>query len=38
MSDSEPTLRDVLNAVREVSRTVHSHTAVLDRHTQLLEE
>ena len=28
MSDAEPTLKDVLDAVHEVSRTVHRHTAI----------
>jgi hypothetical protein len=30
MSDAEPTLREILDAVQEVSRTVHRHTALLE--------
>jgi DNA repair ATPase RecN len=32
MSDAEPTLREILDAVQEVSRTVHRHTALLEDH------
>jgi hypothetical protein len=38
MSDAEPTLRDVLAAVHEVSRTVHRHTAILEEHGRKLDE
>jgi DNA repair ATPase RecN len=38
MSDAEPTLRDVLEAVHEASRTVHRHTAMLEEHGRKLED